>query len=242
MDFPASFLEHNREAWRYQYLHGLNTAVVETPSWAAFRSQDGAVFMPGRRYDDVEAADSVPAPHPGSCLVAPAWWTKAAMDAGWHFHHWRSGWVFLPDVKAPRRRKGAPKVGLERVETTVQCVRFRRVVENAVPGCDHLWGDQEQLIGDQVQAWTGVVGKGQPVGTVALFFTGHLASIQLLSVLPVQRKRGIGEVLVREALKVAWQRNVVRVDMEAMPAAHSIPKRLGAYELLRFGFWTGVKV
>jgi len=164
------------------------------------------------------------------------------MDLGLRLAELRSGWICLRDdiPREPREGTELPAVVFEAVTNLRDATRFKAVFAVSAPEAGHLWGAIGQLVHDNVRAWIVTDGVTKAVvGTILLFTEGRIASAHMLTVLPAWRKRGMGEAILREAVRsaFAFHPTVDRVDLEMMPAAHHIPERLGAHELLRFGGW-----
>lgn len=239
MTFPGSFLALSREAWDHQYLHGHGTWRAVTRQWTAYLDPVGATWRPGMAYDGAELGP-LPPLTPGSSLLAPAWWTPAALAAGLRLDHSRSGWVCLREDRAAKPRKGKklPAVTFERVTNLRDATRFKTVFSVSAPQAVHLWGSLGQLVDEKVEAWIVSVKRGVAVGTILLFHGDRVASAHMLSVIPAWRKRGVGEATLREVVRRAFKEpTVAQVHLEMMPEGNHIPKRLGAHELMRFGWW-----
>jgi GNAT superfamily N-acetyltransferase len=197
-----------------------------------------------RRHLDAALAYAAGQPHPWFAVACterlPAGWQDVVAEAGLHVALPMTGMV--ADALLPPRRQ-APDLALRRVgdEASRRAVATINDRAYAVPAgtCDCLLG--ADLWQDDLFGVVGSVG-GEDVSTATAYAVGDVLYVAMVATLPGHGRKGYGELVMREALRLAGEARgpgaipatSARTALHASEAGRPVYAAMGYEEVAHF--------
>jgi GNAT superfamily N-acetyltransferase len=135
----------------------------------------------------------------------------------------------LAQAQPPRRQPA--NLDIRRVETEATLAAFLRVLDHDSNDAGLArWLALEATLGfTESQNWQRFIGyqNGEPVATVAVFFSSTAAGIYHVETIESARGQGIGSVMTYHAMRWAQQHGYTRSVLISTPMGYNVYERLG---------------